>query len=159
MFMAKCRLRTRERVKGTPRSPLQSPRPRKKSVLRTAFASRPAACGRFDSSYSPHPWGSPFGPTLRCSKSFRTILSCLDKPQSAIPGGLTLPSGLRLTDFSGDSPPRCTLCARGHKDVAVVVMRENESAMVNKVEDVHSIYFLQQIRIRCFNAESGIALP
>ncbi|WP_354036922.1 hypothetical protein, partial [Citrobacter sp. UYEF32] len=42
---------------------------------------------------------------LRCSKSFRTILSCLDKPQSAIPGGLTLSSGLRLTDFSGDSTP------------------------------------------------------
>ena len=37
-------------------------------------------------------------------------------------------------------PPRCTLCARGHKDVAVVVMRENESAMAKKFEDVHSIY-------------------
>lgn len=28
----------------------------------------------------------------------------------------------------------------GYKVVAVVVMRENESAMANKVEDVHSIY-------------------
>ncbi|BBE77720.1 hypothetical protein MRY16398_27760 [Phytobacter sp. MRY16-398] len=30
--------------------------------------------------------------------------------------------------------------ARGHKDVAVVVMRENELAVAKKVEDVHSIY-------------------
>jgi len=32
------------------------------------------------------------------------------------------------------------LCARGHKDFAVVVMRENESTMAKKVEDVHSIH-------------------
>ncbi len=28
----------------------------------------------------------------------------------------------------------------GHKDVAVVVMRENELAVAKKVEDIHSIY-------------------
>ncbi|MDV2875284.1 hypothetical protein, partial [Phytobacter diazotrophicus] len=40
---------------------------------------------------------------------------------------------------AGTQPPRCTLCARGAKDVAVVIMRENKSAVAKKVEDVHSI--------------------
>ena len=58
-----------------------------------------------------------------------------------IPGGLTLSSGLRLTDFSGDSTPSLhALRQGGDKDVAVVVMRENESAMAKKVEDIHRIY-------------------
>ena len=82
-------------------------------MLRTAFASRPAAFGRFDST------------------------SCLDKPQPAIPGGLTLSSGLRLTDFSGDSTPSLHALRQGDKDVAMVIMRENESAMAKKVEDAH----------------------
>ncbi|MDU7200526.1 MAG: hypothetical protein E6288_21430, partial [Enterobacteriaceae bacterium] len=51
----------------------------------------PAACGRFDST------------------------SCLDKPQSAIPGGLTLSSGLRLTNFSGDSTPSLYALRQGEQ--------------------------------------------
>ena len=66
-------------------------------------------------------------------------MSCLDKPQTAIPGGLTLSSGLRLTNFSGDSTPSLYALRQGGKDVAVVIMRENKSAVAKKVEDVHSI--------------------
>ncbi len=66
-----------ERDKGSGRAPLINPRgPARKSVLRTALTSRVSACGRLDSTYSPHPWGSPLrGQRKRCSKLLPAILS------------------------------------------------------------------------------------
>ncbi|MEH3452319.1 hypothetical protein, partial [Phytobacter diazotrophicus] len=43
---------------------------------------------------------------------------------------------------AGTQPPRCTLCARGHNDVAVVVMRENGQPWLKDVENVHRLYGL-----------------
>ncbi|MCE9890103.1 hypothetical protein LZ634_15480, partial [Kluyvera intermedia] len=61
---------------GGRRAPLCNPRgPAVKSVLRTAFASELQPAAR------------------------RNSTSCLGSPQSAIPGGLTLSSFLRLTNF------------------------------------------------------------
>ena len=52
--------------------------------------------------YSSHPWDSPLrGQRKRCSKLLQAILSCLDSPLSAIPGGQPLSSVLRFADFSG----------------------------------------------------------
>ena len=66
-----------ERDKGSGRAPLINPRgPARKSVLRTALTSRVPDCGRLDSTYSPHPWGSPLrGQRKRCSKLLPAILS------------------------------------------------------------------------------------
>jgi len=77
-FSALCTPRCGERAKGACRRPLCNPRgPATKSVLRTALTSRPAACGRLNST------------------------SCLDSPLAAIPGVQPLSSGLRFADFSG----------------------------------------------------------
>jgi len=52
--------------------------------------------------YSSHPWDSPLrGQRKRCSKLLQAILSCLDSPLAAIPGGQPLSSVLRFADFSG----------------------------------------------------------
>jgi hypothetical protein len=95
-------------IRGTPRSPYQSPWPRQRNrcfALRSPPVPLPAAGST--RGYSSHPWDSPLrGQRKRCSKSFQTILSCLVSPQPAIPGGLTLLSGLRFADFK-----------RGHKPV------------------------------------------
>ncbi|MDU4999767.1 MAG: hypothetical protein E6265_24760, partial [Enterobacteriaceae bacterium] len=43
---------------------------------------------------------------------------------------------------AGTQSPRCTLCAMGHKDVAVVVMLENGQPWLKDVENVHRLYGL-----------------
>ncbi len=53
-----------------------------------------------------------------------------------IPGAR--PSGQRVK--RGLNPLAARSAPEGHKNVAVVVMRENESAMAKKVEDIHRIY-------------------
>jgi hypothetical protein len=118
MFMAKWISRTRERVKGNTAFPFTIPAPAKKSVLRTPFASRPAAFGRFDST------------------------SCLDKPQSAIPGGLTLSSGLRLTDFSGDSTPSQDALRQRVTEMSLQLFCWKRGQQWPGIEDVQSIYGL-----------------
>ena len=82
-------------------------------------------------------------------------MSCLDKPQSAIPGGLPLSSGLRLTDFSGDSTPSLHALRQGSKDIAMVAMRENGQPWLKEVENVHSLYGLCVV---CTNLATELGL-
>ncbi|MGK9175354.1 hypothetical protein KXR87_19400, partial [Yokenella regensburgei] len=67
---------------------------------RTALTSRPSACGRFDSP------------------------SWLDKPLSALPGGQSLSSGLRLAGFSGDSTPSLQASSLMKKGTAVAFLEK-----------------------------------
>lgn len=87
-------------LRGAPRPPLQSPRPRGEIGASHCVRLRTPACGtaQLDAT-RPIPGTRPSGQRKRCSKLLPAILSCLGSPQSAIPGGLTLSSILRLTDF------------------------------------------------------------
>ena len=87
-------------LRGAPRPPLQSPRPRGEIGASHCVRLRTPACGtaKLDAT-RPIPGTRPSGQRKRCSTLLPAILSCLGSPQSAIPGGLTLSSILRLTDF------------------------------------------------------------
>ena len=87
-------------LRGAPRPPLQSPRPRSEIGASHCVRLRTPACGTAQLDVTrPIPGTRPSGQRKRCSKLLPAILSCLGSPQSAIPGGLTLSSLLRLTDF------------------------------------------------------------
>ena len=95
---------TRERVKGektvSPFTIPAVPQRNRCCALRSPPGPQPAVGSTRH--YSSHPWDSPLrGQRKRCSKLLQAILSCLDSPLSAIPGGQPLSSGLRFADFSG----------------------------------------------------------
>jgi hypothetical protein len=91
----------RERVKGEKTVSLYNPRgPAKKSVLRTALLPD-SACGRLNSTLLVPSRDSPLRGQRSAVQNAPAILSCLDSPLSAIPGGQPLSSVLRFADFSG----------------------------------------------------------
>ena len=94
----------RERVKGektvSPFTIPAVPQRNRCCALRSPPGPQPAVGSTRH--YSSHPWDSPLrGQRKRCSKLLQAILSCLDSPLSAIPGGQPLSSALRFADFSG----------------------------------------------------------
>ena len=104
LFRRKCLNVVGERVKGektvSPFTIPAVPQRNRCCALRSPPGPQPAVGSTRP--YSSHPWDSPLrGQRKRCSKLLQAILSCLDSPLSAIPGGQPLSSGLRFTDFSG----------------------------------------------------------
>ncbi len=100
----KCLIEARERVKGektvSPFTIPAVPQRNRCCALRSPPGPQPAVGSTRP--YSSHPWDSPLrGQRKRCSKLLQAILSCLDSPLSAIPGGQPLSSVLRFADFSG----------------------------------------------------------
>ncbi len=94
----------RERVKGektvSPFTIPAVPQRNRCCALRSPPGPQPAVGSTRH--YSSHPWDSPLrGQRKRCSKLLQAILSCLDSPLAAIPGGQPLSSVLRFADFSG----------------------------------------------------------
>ena len=98
MFMAKWISRTRERVKGEHRVPLYNPRgPAKKSALRTAFASRPAARSA--------PGGAKMSLWLSCGKTSQPWLKSLKTFTVS-----TVQNGLAWQAFIGSALTGWTKC-------------------------------------------------
>ena len=104
LFRRKCLTVVRERVKGektvSPFTIPAVPQRNRCCALRSPPGPQPAVGSTRP--YSSHPWDSPLrGQRKRCSKLLQAILSCLDSPLAAIPGGQPLSSVLRFADFSG----------------------------------------------------------
>ena len=104
LFRRKCLTAVGERVKGektvSPFTIPAVPQRNRCCALRSPPGPQPAVGSTRP--YSSHLWDSPLrGQRKRCSKLLQAILSCLDSPLSAIPGGQPLSSVLRFADFSG----------------------------------------------------------
>ena len=142
MFMAKCHLRTRERVKGNTAFPFTIPAAPQRNrcfALRSPPAPLPAV--GLTRVTRPIPGARPSGQRVALFKIVPDDFVLSRQTSVRHPWRPDLAIGSSSHRFQRGLNPLAVRSAPGwHKDVAVVVMRENESAMVNKVEDVHSIY-------------------
>ena len=140
--MAKCRLRTRERVKGNTAFPFTIPAAPQRNrcfALRSPPAPLPAV--GLTRVTRPIPGARPSGQRVALFKivpddfvlSRQTSVRHPWRPALVI-GSSSHRFQRGLNSLAARSAPG------GHKDVAAVGMRENESAMAKKVEGVHSIY-------------------
>ena len=140
MFMAKCHLRTRERVKGNTAFPFTIPAAPQRNrcfALRSPPAPLPAV--GLTRVTRPIPGARPSGQRVALFKIVPDDFVLSRQTSVRHPWRPDLVIGSSSHRFQrGLNPLAASSAPRGHKDVAVVVMWENEPAVAKKVEDVQA---------------------
>ena len=142
MFMAKWNLRTRERVKGNTAFPFTIPAAPQRNrcfALRSPPAPLPAV--GLTRVTRPIPGARPSGQRAALFKIVPDDFVLSRQTSVRHPWRPALVIGSSSHRFQrGLNPLAARSAPGGYKVVAVVVMRQKESVVANKVEDVYSIY-------------------